>query len=98
MARRVHAFGVGTILACSACYGDLVVVQGTVVRLDNTSHALTVRDERAPNAVLPYLFEKPPSVERGDVVRIAFRQEGGTRSVVRLMNVTRARKGERRQK
>jgi hypothetical protein len=99
MARGIRAFAIGMSLVCGACYGDLVVVQGTVTELDGTSRTLTVRDERTPNAVASYLFQKAPSVQRGDVVRIAFRREaGGARSVVRLMNVTRSRQGDKKRK
>jgi hypothetical protein len=90
--------GVGVLLGCTACYGDLRVVQGTVVTLDNATHTLTVRDERAPNAILSFQLAGSPSAEKGDVVRLAFRQHGDSRSVVRLMNVTRARKGDRKHK
>ncbi|MBN1608235.1 MAG: hypothetical protein JW940_16505 [Polyangiaceae bacterium] len=98
MPRVQSLLGVSIVLGCTACYGDLRVVQGTVVAVDDTTHTLAVRDERAPNAVLPFQLASPAAAEKGDVVRMAFRQQGESRSVVRLMNVTRSRKGDRKQK
>jgi len=78
-------------IGASACYDDVKVVQGTVVRTDPAAHTLTVRDERAPGSPAAYSMAGTPNARSGDVVRIAFREQGRQRVVVRLMNVTRAK-------
>ncbi|MBI5491128.1 MAG: hypothetical protein HY905_27600 [Deltaproteobacteria bacterium] len=66
------------------------VVQGTVVQVDTGTHGIVVRDELPPNAELRFdiadaeLNAKP---EAGDVVRIAYDQDGSTLRATRVMRL-----------
>ena len=91
---RRHLLGPAAMAAClwlPACYDDIKVVQGTVVKVDSAGYSLTVRNERDPKIPSAYKLASRANAKRGDVVRIAFREHGRQRLVVRLMNVTRAR-------
>jgi len=66
------------------------VVQGTVVEVDTGTHGIVVRDELPPNAELRFdiadaeLNAKP---EAGDVVRIAYDEDGSTLRATRVMRL-----------
>ncbi|MBI5498803.1 MAG: hypothetical protein HY907_01060 [Deltaproteobacteria bacterium] len=66
------------------------VVQGTVVAVEEGAHGIVVRDELPPNAELRFdlaeaeLNAKP---EPGDVVRIAYDEDGTTLRATRVMRL-----------
>jgi|MudIll2142460700_1097286.scaffolds.fasta_scaffold2151852_1 hypothetical protein len=76
----------------SACGPAPLVVQGTVIGVDDAAETVTVRDELAPSRELVISLQgaevgSPPEV--GDLVRIAYRDEAGRAAALRLMNLTR---------
>ena len=66
------------------------VVQGTVVEADPAAHRIVVRDELPPNAELTFdvaeaeMNGKPAA---GDVVRIAYDEDGATLRATRVMSL-----------
>ena len=66
------------------------VVQGTVVQADSATHRIVVRDELPPNAELTFdvgeaeMNAKPGP---GDVVRIAYDEDGTTLRATRVMRL-----------
>ena len=82
-----------TLLA--ACANPPKVLQGTVIRCNDTEHILTIRDELNPESELEISYEgadvgaKP---EPGDTVRIAYRERDGKLTATRIMNVSRQSK------
>ena len=68
------------------------VVQGTVVAYDSAVHRLVVRDELPPNAELEFdvsgaeMNAKPAP---GDLVRLAYEEEGGKRRATRVMGLAK---------
>jgi hypothetical protein len=93
MRRKAAALLAGLALAVplGGCYGDLQVVQGSVVSADVAAGTITVKDERSPHAEVTYANAGRKPVVVGDVVRIAFRQRGEGPVVVRLMNLQQNR-------
>ncbi|MBI5478883.1 MAG: hypothetical protein HY906_08510 [Deltaproteobacteria bacterium] len=82
----------------TACYDDVKVVQGTVTQVEAAASTIAVKDERAPNATVSYRLTEPATVATGDLVRVAFRDGADGKQVVRLMNLTRHRAKDRRDK
>jgi hypothetical protein len=78
-------------LALGGCYDDVKVVQGSVISTNPNAGTITVRDERPPNAELTYRNAGSKAALVGDVVRIAFREQGDGAVVVRLMNLRQRR-------
>ena len=69
------------------------VAQGTVVAVDEAEQVLVLRDELPPNAEHEYSvadakLNVPPAA--GDVIRIAYYEEGQRLVATRVMNVSRA--------
>ncbi len=88
---RIAALSCALALALG-CVDSPLVVQGPVVAYDEQANTVTVCDDLPPNAELAISLEgaeigKAPAV--GDVVRAAYRDEGGTLKAIRLMNLTR---------
>jgi hypothetical protein len=75
----------------AACYGDVKVLQGTVVSASPERGVLAVRDERAPHAVTEFRVAAAGAGAPGEVVRVAYRTEGDGPTVVRMMNITRTK-------
>jgi hypothetical protein len=81
-----------SLVLAASCGTPPQVVQGTVVAYDAGSGTLTVRSEAVPVQVLEFSLEGAEigtEPKEGDVVRIAFLEEGGKRHATRVMNVTR---------
>jgi hypothetical protein len=79
------------LLAVTACSKPLVL-QGTVVSYDTQTKILIVTDERAPNRNFTFSIKNAEiGVEPapGDLVRLAYRDQGGTLLAHRVMNMTR---------
>jgi hypothetical protein len=90
----VAAFGAvaAATLLLAGCHPPQIV-QGTVVRIDEATQVLVLRDELPPNdeheyAIADAALNVPPAV--GDVVRIAYHQVGDRRIATRVMNVGRS--------
>jgi hypothetical protein len=90
----VAAFGAAAAatLLLAGCHPPQIV-QGTVVRIDEATQVLVLRDELPPNdeheyAIADAALNVPPAV--GDVVRIAYHQVGDRRIASRVMNVGRS--------
>ncbi|MBI5528378.1 MAG: hypothetical protein HY897_18765 [Deltaproteobacteria bacterium] len=68
------------------------VVQGTVVSYDRASKDLVIKDECPPHAEIALTVEKAETGaenQPGDLVRAACRDEGGKKTALRIMNLTR---------
>jgi len=79
------------LLALGGCTQPKVV-QGTVVNHDPKANVLVVRDELPPNRELSFAIDEAEigaTPEPGDVVRIAYQEEGASLRASRVMNVTR---------
>jgi hypothetical protein len=89
MTRAGRALLAALVLACplAGCYGDVKVVQGTVVAVDEAANTLTLKDERPPFAALVY-GGGGKGAGPGDTVRLAFRETDGRRTIVRLQNLS----------
>ena len=90
----VAAFGAAAAatLLLAGCHPPQIV-QGTVVRIDEATQVLVLRDELPPNdeheyAIADAALNVPPAV--GDVVRIAYHELGDRRVATRVMNVSRS--------
>jgi hypothetical protein len=92
MRRLASLLCLAALLATAGCYDDVKVVQGVVTATNDDAKTITIRDERAPGAVLVYQLPGRAATAVGDVVRLAYRVRGEERIAVRMMNVTRARK------
>lgn len=85
-----------SILAAAAAIGLLgcngpTVVQGSVVSFDTGTKQLVVKDERAPNAELTISAANADiggEPKPGEVVRVAYKDEGGTLRATRVMNLS----------
>jgi len=83
---------VAVSLALAGCHPPQVV-QGTVVAYDESAQVLVLRDEAPPNAELEYSIgdaKVNATPAAGDVVRIAYYEEGGTRRATRVMRISQA--------
>ena len=79
------------LLVLTACSKPLVL-QGTVVSYDTQSKILVVTDERAPNRNFTLSIknaEVSAEPAPGDMVRLAYRDQGGTLLAHRVMNMTK---------
>jgi hypothetical protein len=82
-----------SILALTfGCVDSPLVVQGAVIAYDEQAQTVTVCDDLPPNPELVLSLAgaevgKAPNL--GDVVRVAYRDQGGTLKALRLMNLTR---------
>ena len=76
--------------ACSGCEGPQVT-QGSVVRHDRTNQSLVVKDERTSEQIefATWEAEIGADLAEGDLVRVAWREGGGWRAAIRVMNVSR---------
>ena len=90
----VAAFGAvaAATLLLAGCHPPQIV-QGTVVRIDEATQVLVLRDELPPNdeheyAIADAALNVPPAV--GDVVRIAYHQVGDRRIATRVMSLGRS--------
>ena len=80
------------VAVVAGCGVPPVVVQGTVSAYDAQANTVTVRDELAPNAELVLSLagaEIGSAPNPGDVVRVAYRDQSGQLTAIRLMNLTR---------
>jgi len=84
------------VLFLSACQNTPQVVQGTVLSYDKASMAAVVKDDLPPNRILTFSFENAKKndevgadPEPQDIVRIAYKDEGGKLVAIRVMNLTR---------
>jgi hypothetical protein len=80
------------ILLVAACVQAPAVVQGRVQSVDTPGKTLVVAPDATPGARLTISLEgaeigAEPQV--GDIVRIAYRDRGGTLVATRVMNITR---------
>ena len=68
------------------------VLQGTVLRYDQSEKCLLVRDERVPNREVTFWIENAEigaEPQTDDVVRIAYHEVDNRRVASRVMNLTR---------
>ncbi|MBM3789969.1 MAG: hypothetical protein FJW35_06410 [Acidobacteria bacterium] len=68
------------------------VLQGTVVSYSEETRMLVVKDEEAPNEEVAISLagaEIGALPETGDLVRVAYVEEGGRSRALRVMNLTR---------
>jgi hypothetical protein len=80
-----------TLFTASCCQGP-EVLQGKVVSYDTETKDLVVRDERPPNRLATLSLnqaEVGSEPQVNDLVRIAYREEGGRQVASRVMNLTR---------
>lgn len=78
--------------ALTACADAPLVLQGTVVTLDEGRRVIAVRDERPPHAVVQLAVDQAEVGARpqpGDLVRVAYRAQGDVKVARRLMNLSR---------
>lgn len=94
--RRFHSaaivLAVQAALVLGSCSEAPEVIQGTVLGFDSATNVLTVRDECPPHREIALSLESAEigaAPERDDVVRAAFRSEGGQHTAIRVMNLTR---------
>lgn len=84
---------VGSALAvCAACGDRPLVLQGAVVSYDEASQTVVVKDETPPNAEVAFSLVGAAVgavPAPGDEVRLAYRDAGGTKQAIRMMNLTR---------
>jgi hypothetical protein len=83
---------VAVSLALAGC-NPPQVVQGTVVTIDESAQVLVLRDEVPPNeerafSIADAKLNGTPAA--GDVVRIAYYEEGGGRRATRVMRISQA--------
>ncbi len=76
----------------SACIQAPEVFQGTVVSYDPGTKALLAKDELPPGNDVQFSLEgadigAEPAV--GDLIRVAYREDGGRHTATRVMNLTR---------
>jgi hypothetical protein len=83
------ALALAALVGVVGCYSDVKVVQGAVTSVEPDGSGLVLRDERPPNAAASYRLVERATVAPGDAVRVAYRDRGEGRVVVRLMNLTR---------
>jgi len=82
----------GAILVQVSCADPPMIIQGTVVGLDETGHTITVQDELNSDNICEIGYEgadvgiKP---QPGDTVRIAYRDLDGRFAATRIMNISR---------
>ena len=79
-------------LLLTACHPPQIV-QGTVVSVDAAGQVLVLRDEAPPNDEFEYSIADAKvnaTPAAGDVVRIAFYEEGGKRLATRVMKISQA--------
>jgi len=85
--------GLGILIGlAAACVQPSQVVQGTVSNYQADAKTLVVKDEKPPHAELTLSLESAeigaePSA--GDVVRVAYRDQQGKLTALRVMNLTR---------
>jgi hypothetical protein len=82
---------VAVSLALAGC-NPPQVVQGTVVTFDETTQVLVLRDEVPPNDELEYSIADAKvnaTPATGDVVRIAYYEQGDKRQATRVMKISR---------
>lgn len=83
-------FGLMSLAACTSP----TVVQGTVVSWEPKDQSVVVKDELPPNSELKISTSKAEigaEPTPGDVVRIAYLNEGGVLKATRVMNISRQR-------
>jgi hypothetical protein len=81
----------------AACSAPAPVVQGKVLEVDSTS--LRVQDETQPDTVLAIDISTAETGGRpavGDVVRVVYRDAGGARRALAVMNLTRQQRTDAR--
>jgi len=80
------------MLMMPACGEAPRVIQGTVVSYSPESGALVVKDEIPPHVELSLSVAKAEigaAPDAGDIVRVAYREQGGAAVAVRVMNLTK---------
>jgi hypothetical protein len=83
---------VAVSLALAGC-NPPQVVQGTVVAFDEATQVLVLRDEAPPNDELEYSVADAKvnaTPAAGDVVRIAYYEQGDKRLATRVMKISQA--------
>jgi hypothetical protein len=89
---KINLFLIITLAFCVAGCGDPpLVVQGTVTAYNAVERALTVKDENPPNKELTFsLADADVGGEPviGDVVRLSYRNNKGTLTAIRVMNLS----------
>lgn len=87
------------LLAGLACAPVAPVVQGLVVSVDEGGKVIALQDETQPGAA-PVLIDisqaeigAPPVA--GDLVRLAYRMNGGKKVALRVMNLTQQKDREK---
>lgn len=71
------------------------VAQGRVVDVSGDRHSVVIRDDRKPHALMTFSVrgaEMGAALERGDRVRVAYREVSGGLVAHRVMNITRQAK------
>ena len=93
---RLFYIAIFFVIFLNACQNAPRVVQGNVLSYDKTSMIAVIRDELPPNRELTFSFEDAKKnneigadPEPQDVVRIAYKDEGGKLVAIRVMNLTR---------
>jgi hypothetical protein len=84
-------FAVFAGLLALGCNGP-TVVQGSVMSYDQTAKSIVVKDETTPNPEMTISAANADigaEPRPGDVVRVAYRDEGGFLRATKVMNVTR---------
>ena len=79
------------LLLAAGCTNAPRVLQGTVISYDAASKDLVVRNEREPGSQLKFSLahaEVGAEPKAGDVVRLSYRDEGGTLIAIRVMNLS----------
>ena len=86
---------------CAAAFAALVlfgcqeapkVAQGTVVSYDAAAKNLVIKDQAPPSSEMAFSLQNAEigaTPQTNDEVRIAYRDQGGQRTAIRVMNLTR---------
>lgn len=83
---------IAALTACAGCGDRPVVLQGVVVSYDGNASLVVVRDETPPSPEITLSLagaDVGAVPVPGDVVRLAYREEGAVRQAIRVMNLTR---------
>jgi hypothetical protein len=80
------------LAVCAGCGGRPLVLQGVVVSYDAATNVVTVKDETPPNSEVAFSLASADigaTPAPGDQVRLSYRDAGGDKRAIRMMNLTR---------
>lgn len=76
----------------AGCADPPMVIQGTVINLNETKFTISIQDELNPDNICEISYQSADvgvKPQPGDTVRIAYRDHDGSLLATRIMNISR---------